>query len=76
MYTKDCLLQTLKKNEEIKGKIVTFKTFREQLLDDLSRSFPDEYKEYTKLREEESKQLSDAANADQVDEATVEIKKE
>jgi hypothetical protein len=70
------LLQTLKKNEEIKGKIVTFKTFREQLLDDLSRSFPDEYKEYTKLREEESKQLSDAANADQVDEATVEIKKE
>ena len=53
------MLKTLKKNEEIKGKIVTFKTFREQLLYELSRNFPDEYKEYTKLREEESKEQAD-----------------
>jgi hypothetical protein len=70
----------LKKNEEIKGKIVTFKTFREQLIDDLSRSFPDEYKEYTKLREEESKQQEQVGaglNMEQAEEtANVEIKNE
>lgn len=48
-------MKTLKKNEEIKGKIVTFKTFREQLLSEMSKSFPDEYKEYTRIREEEKR---------------------
>ena len=64
LYTKDCLLKTLKKNEEIKGKIVTFKTFRDQLIDELGKNFPDEYKEYSRIREEESKerQASDATS--------------
>ena len=49
-------MKTLKKNEEIKGKIVTFKTFREQLLSEMSKSFPDEYKEYTRIRDEEKRE--------------------
>ena len=56
LYTKDCLMKTLKKNEEIKGKIVTFKSFREQLLEDFSKSFPEEYQEYSRIREQEIKE--------------------
>lgn len=51
MYTKDCLLKTLRKNEEIKGKIVTFKTFRELLLEELNKNFPEEYDAYMKNRQ-------------------------
>jgi len=39
LYTKDCLLKTLRKNEEIKGKIVTFKTFRDTILDEKEKVF-------------------------------------
>lgn len=42
-------MKTLKKNEEVKGKIVTFKTFRELLLDEMSRNFPEEHEAYTTL---------------------------
>jgi hypothetical protein len=73
-------MKTLKKNEEIKGKIVTFKTFREQLLEELNKSFPDEYKEYAKIREEESKEqmnlLENQAKNEPIDEAIAETKKE
>lgn len=49
LYTRDCLMKTLKKNEEVKGKIVTFKTFREMLLDEMSKHFPEEYESYITL---------------------------
>ena len=51
LYTKDCLMKTLKKNEEIKGKIVTFSSFRELLLDELNKNFPEEYQNYNKIRQ-------------------------
>ena len=51
LYTKDCLMQTLKKNEEVKGKIDTFKSFRESLLDEMGKTFPEEFKAYMKVRQ-------------------------
>ena len=62
LYTKDCLLKTLRKNEEIKGKIVTFKTFRELLLEELNKNFPEEYDAYMKNR-----QVNTASNNMQLD---------
>lgn len=70
MYTKDCLLKTLRKNEEIKGKIVTFKTFRELLLDELNKNFPEEYDAYIKNR-----QTTETASAN-LNQVEAEIKKE
>jgi hypothetical protein len=43
-------MKTLKKNEEIKGKIVTFNSFRELLLDEFNKNFPEEYNDYVKIR--------------------------
>lgn len=56
-------MKTLVKNEEIKGKIVTFKTFRELLLEELGKSFPEEYDAYMKLRASENEVIADAAQA-------------
>ncbi len=53
MYTKDCLVTTLKKNEEIKGKIDEFKQFRELLLSELNNSFPEEHDAYVKIKQAE-----------------------
>lgn len=46
-------MKTLKKNEEIKGKIVTFSSFREMLLGELNKNFPEEYEDYVKIRQPE-----------------------
>jgi len=48
-------MKTLRKNEEVKGKIVTFKTFREQLLDEMNKTFPEEYQQYMEARRNENK---------------------
>jgi mediator of RNA polymerase II transcription subunit 10 len=48
LYTKDCLIKTLKKNEEVKGKIVAFDSFRSKLIDELKVKFPHEYEAYVK----------------------------
>ncbi len=50
-------MKTLKKNEEIKGKIVTFNSFREMLLSEFNKNFPDEYEDYVKLRADISPQV-------------------
>lgn len=50
LYTKDCLMKTLRKNEEIKGKIVTFNSFRELLLEEFNKNFPEEFCDYAKIR--------------------------
>ena len=56
LYTKDCLITTLKKNEEIKGKIDTFKQFRELLLDELNKNFPEEHEAYVKIKQADEQQ--------------------
>ena len=43
-------MKTLKKNEEIKGKIVTFNSFRELLLEEFNKNFPEEFSDYAKIR--------------------------
>ena len=52
LFTKDCLIETLKKNEEIKGKIVTFGNFHDMLLEELEKNFPKDYQIYRKYRQE------------------------
>ena len=64
LYTKDCLLKTLRKNEEIKGKIVTFKTFRELLLEELNKNFPEEYDAYMKNRQPDTTSVSNNMQPD------------
>ncbi len=51
-------MKTLKKNEEIKGKIVTFNSFRELLLNEFNKNFPNEYEDYVKIRAETAPQLN------------------
>jgi mediator of RNA polymerase II transcription subunit 10 len=51
LYTKDCLMKTLKKNEEVKGKIEIFDDFRSTLLNELGKTFPDEFGVYQTLRD-------------------------
>jgi hypothetical protein len=43
-------MKTLKKNEEIKGKIVAFNSFHDSLLNELEKNFPDEFQAYRKFR--------------------------
>jgi mediator of RNA polymerase II transcription subunit 10 len=51
-------MKTLHKNEEVKGKIDTFKKFREHLLDEIGKNFPEEYESYTKIRNLEKEEAS------------------
>ena len=48
----------MRKNEEIKGKIVTFKTFRELLLEEMNKDFPEEYESYMKIRQSDPNSAS------------------
>lgn len=59
LYTKDCLMKTLKKNEEIRGKIVTFNSFRELLLEEFNKNFPEDFCDYAKIRNSSGTDLID-----------------
>ena len=59
LYTKDCLIETLKNNEEIKGKIVDFSDFRKLLLEELEKNFPKDYQVYKRYRHENGVNESD-----------------
>ncbi|XP_070552489.1 mediator of RNA polymerase II transcription subunit 10-like [Ptychodera flava] len=51
LYTKDCMEKALAKNEQVKGKIDTFRRFKSQLVHELSKMFPEEMDRYKTLRE-------------------------
>jgi len=53
LYTKDCIEKALTKNEEVKGKIDSYKRFKAHLLVELSRTFPNELNKYRALRGDE-----------------------
>ena len=57
-------MKTLKKNEEIKGKIVTFKTFRDLLLEEMKKNFPEQFESYEKYHEVEQKQIKSEVKDD------------
>lgn len=50
LYTKDCIDKALAKNEEVKGKIDSYKRFKSGLLSELSKSFPNEIAKYKAIR--------------------------
>ncbi|XP_064599324.1 mediator of RNA polymerase II transcription subunit 10-like [Liolophura sinensis] len=50
LYTKDCLEKALVKNEQVKGKIDAVKRFKNMLIVELSKSFPNEMAKYRALR--------------------------
>jgi mediator of RNA polymerase II transcription subunit 10 len=52
LFTKDCMEKAHSKNEEVKGKITAYRTFKARLLVELSAVFPSEMKYYRAVREE------------------------
>lgn len=50
LYTKDCIDKALAKNEEVKGKIDSYKRFKSHLLSELSKTFPNEIAKYKAIR--------------------------
>ncbi|CAB3259634.1 unnamed protein product [Arctia plantaginis] len=50
LYTKDCIDKALAKNEEVKGKIDSYKRFKSHLLSELSKTFPNEISKYKAIR--------------------------
>lgn len=50
LYTKDCIEKALTKNEEVKGKIDAFRELKNNLMQELSTTFPTEVSMYRALR--------------------------
>uniref|UniRef100_A0A6M2DFS6 Mediator of RNA polymerase II transcription subunit 10 n=1 Tax=Xenopsylla cheopis TaxID=163159 RepID=A0A6M2DFS6_XENCH len=53
LYTKDCIEKALSKNEEVKGKIDTYRRFKANMLVELQRTFPNELNKYRAIRGDE-----------------------
>ncbi|XP_037085093.1 LOW QUALITY PROTEIN: mediator of RNA polymerase II transcription subunit 10-like [Pollicipes pollicipes] len=50
LYTKDCMEKALTKNEEVKGKIDSYKRFKANMKVELSQVFPNEMAKYRAVR--------------------------
>uniref|UniRef100_A0A0A9WC54 Mediator of RNA polymerase II transcription subunit 10 n=1 Tax=Lygus hesperus TaxID=30085 RepID=A0A0A9WC54_LYGHE len=53
LYTKDCLDKALMKNEQVKGKIDSYRRFKSHLLVELNSVFPNEMSKYRAIRGDE-----------------------
>ncbi|XP_068092815.1 mediator of RNA polymerase II transcription subunit 10 [Hyperolius riggenbachi] len=53
LYTKECLERALAKNEHVKGKIDTLKKFKNLLIQELSKAFPEDMARYKAGRGED-----------------------
>ncbi|XP_062538605.1 mediator of RNA polymerase II transcription subunit 10 [Armigeres subalbatus] len=53
LYTKDCIDKALTKNEEVKGKIDSYRKFKSNLLKELDDTFPTELAKYKAIRGDE-----------------------
>ncbi|XP_052860578.1 mediator of RNA polymerase II transcription subunit 10 [Anopheles bellator] len=53
LYTKDCIDKALTKNEEVKGKIDSYRKFKSNLMKELSETFPIEISKYKAIRGDE-----------------------
>ncbi|RWS15966.1 Mediator of RNA polymerase II transcription subunit 10-like protein [Dinothrombium tinctorium] len=53
LYTKDCMEKALSKNEQVKGKIDSYRRFKAMLLVELSKVFPNEMAKYRAIRGDE-----------------------
>ncbi|XP_055304022.1 mediator of RNA polymerase II transcription subunit 10, partial [Sitodiplosis mosellana] len=50
LYTKDCIEKALTKNEEVKGKIDSYRKFKMNMMLELRKTFPNEIDKYRVLR--------------------------
>lgn len=50
LYTKDCIEKALTKNEEVKGKIDSYRKFKVNMMLELNKTFPNEISMYRALR--------------------------
>lgn len=50
MFTKDCMEKALTKNEQVKGKIDSYRKFRAHMLEELNAVFPNETMKYRTSR--------------------------
>lgn len=50
LYTKDCIEKALNKNEEVKGKIDSYRKFKTNMLVELQKTFPKELNKYRAIR--------------------------
>ncbi|EAT33233.1 AAEL014501-PA [Aedes aegypti] len=53
LYTKDCIDKALTKNEEVKGKIDSYRKFKSNLMKELDETFPTEIAKYKAIRGDE-----------------------
>jgi len=53
LYTKDCMEAAVANNEQVKGKIDSYKRFRAMLLVELTKVFPNEVARYRAIRGDE-----------------------
>lgn len=53
LYTKDCIEKALTKNEQVKGKIDSYRKFKAHLLVELNSTFPNEITKYRAIRGDE-----------------------
>lgn len=53
LYTKDCLERALSKNEQVKGKIEVYSQFRQELILDLGKIYPELISHYKLIRKED-----------------------
>lgn len=53
LYTKDCIEKALTKNEEVKGKIDSYRKFKAHLLLELTKTFPSEMNMYRAFRSDD-----------------------
>lgn len=53
LYTKDCIEKALTKNEQVKGKIDSYRKFKAHLLVELNGTFPNEITKYRAIRGDE-----------------------
>ena len=53
LYTKDCIEKALNKNEEVKGKIDSYRKFKTSMLVELQKTFPKELNKYRAIRGDE-----------------------
>lgn len=53
LYTKDCIEKALMKNEEVKGKIDSYRKFKANMLVELQKAFPNELNKYRAIRGDE-----------------------
>ncbi|CAB3360701.1 Hypothetical predicted protein [Cloeon dipterum] len=61
LYTKDCMEKALCKNEEVKGKIDSYRKFKAHLLAELHTTFPNELAKYRAIRGDNTNPQSSVA---------------